>query len=341
MQGEPINMRSVFDRIESRSYNAYKKTRTDYFKPAPENFQDKTYAQILGSSKKILGNKSETPNIPIDSNILAIVDFFNKYRDDFSLDTYFRQQVQKSENSILKKISKEREARKNQILNDAKMGDLKDINEDYEDEDIAAHVREKKIQRKLLVVTAFWLFIINFRIFLDCLFSYKCQNSGSYFEYSIKKSDQLYRELLKMDFGTGLTNDISLSLKKLEVVKNLQEKPRTDPWFKGVPEGLFSEEPLLYKGQIYFARHSAITLPPEYKLPQETFERPIKDKKMRKIVKEYKILLDKPEDMYALACNLDFNTDYNYVTKSDAKLQIKQLKRGNLMRRFGYQTQAY
>lgn len=151
----------------------------------------------------------------------------------------------------------------------------------------------------------------------------------------------LLRELFTIEFGTENCTDISLSLKKMEVFKNIQENTATDHWLRGVPEGLLNGDPIKYKGLLYFARNCSMHFQGPKTMPEEQYQNKIEDKRMRKLVKEYKLLIDKPEEMYSLACNLDYNTDYNYVTKSDAKLQVTQLKRSHLMSKFSKLGQAY
>lgn len=158
MMGEVVNLRGIFDKIESRSYKYYKRNHQRYFEEPQKSFEKLSYSYIIGGLRKFAESESSksSENLPISS----LLDCYWASKAGPDLQTYFKEQLKEAERSVLTYLSKEREARKDKILSEAKEGDLKELNDDYEDEEIIAHVREKYILKKLLITTQFWYDIL-------------------------------------------------------------------------------------------------------------------------------------------------------------------------------------
>lgn len=147
-------------------------------------------------------------------------------------------------------------------------------------------------------------------------------------------------ELIKIELGGPQTTDVTLSIKKQEILTLIKELPPTDPKLKGIPESLICQEPIRYKGLFYFARFCSINLADNMgNTASETVKEPAINKEMIRAIKEYRKALQDPkiEEVYNLACNASFSHEGAYVTKEETKLQFRFLSRENLVKKFAKQ----
>lgn len=110
---------------------------------------------------------------------------------------------------------------------------------------------------------------------------------------------------------------------------------------KTVSEGFISQEPLHYKGILYFSKFCMFETTDEFEeekvqIPDLSDELP-KETELRRHVNFYtKLILGTnfDQEMYIYACNSKFNKDYSYVTKEEVRLQVRQLDRKHLLNKY-------
>lgn len=321
MEGEPINLRDIMDKITNRDFKLYITKFPGYFKNESEGFHDKTYERLIRGDRRGLGVDSDA-----ERECGQLIDMYFKFRDNFNLEKYFRQKMKSAEEALMTKIGKEREARKHQILNETKDAEITQLDEDNDDEVIRKFVRGKIIQRKLLVTTRFWTF-------LDIIYSHKSQIARVY--YDNKRIDLTFAssELHRLTLYDN--SDINLSLKRTEAREYIATlKPDMPRDSKKNFEAYLCEQPMYYRSIITESKFCYGNIQGLEIKPQETEPEP--EPERAELVQEYKIIAGErsPEEFYYGISNNPITTYYTYNVRDDKKLQIRQIDRFDMLKKF-------
>lgn len=165
-------------------------------------------------------------------------------------------------------------------------------------------------------------------MFLDVIFSRKFINTSLYFNNRKYQTDQMFSELYKLNLEE--TTDVAISLKKKEVM----EQQKSDK--RGL-EAYLNQAPLEYHSLLYFSKfcygninglekRSNINEKEIVEVPKEKVE----------LVQSYKKMIadNLPEDIFYSVSNNQIAVSYTYITKEEKKLQIRQIERNDILKKF-------
>lgn len=315
MGGEMVNLKDVMDKVESREYKEYKKTHKNYFNQKDENsFHEKTYEYLVIPKESYVLKNVENLDKLCD---LAIDEYF-RIKNNFALDKYFSQQFNKSEEDLLKRISKVRETRKNAILAETNVSDVASMDEENEDEAIRNYVRKKIIERKLLFTTRYWVFI-------DCLFSKKHQVSSLYLNNKKPHNEMAAFELCKLNLAE--TTDVFHCTLKKEALEEYRTNKESAA--KKAVESYICEQPMKTSCILYFSKFCQGQLHNADIRSGEQDPEKLPNSETAVLLDTYRALAqsEAPDKVYESISGNKLYSNYTYITREEIKLVVRQFER--------------
>ena len=166
------------------------------------------------------------------------------------------------------------------------------------------------------------------------IFSQKYVISSLYYNNKKFQADALHNELFKLSLED--MTDISISTKKKETQEQqlaLPEKER-----KGGLEGYLNSSPLHFKSIVHFSKFcngELAGLDKRSKAAEKDTVDPPTVEKLELVNHFRNVILDRsPEELFYKVSDNNIAVNYTFITKEEKKLQIRQIERNDLFKKF-------